>query len=98
MIIINLIIDKSRVCYKITIKFDKTYRILNYTKIKPRSRPPQKKNPIFYAPRFFSGQNRKEKCANYASKYGICCAFVGLHNKLFKILGTYIERVIQYFR
>ena len=28
-----------------------------------------KKIRIFYASRFFSGQNRK-KCANYASKYG----------------------------
>ena len=26
--------------------------------MKPRSRPPQKKIRIFYAPRFFSGQNR----------------------------------------
>ena len=31
----------------------------------------KKKIRIFYAPRFFSGQNRKKKCANYASKYGI---------------------------
>ena len=29
-----------------------------------------KKIRIFYAPRFFSGQNKKT-CANYASKYGI---------------------------
>ena len=49
---------------------NKTYCILNYTRIKPRSRPPQKKFRIFYAPRFFSSQNRKNKCANYASKYG----------------------------
>ena len=68
-IIINLIIDKSIFCYKITINIDKVYRILNYTRIKPRSRPPQKKIWIFYAPRFFSGQNRKKKCANYTSKY-----------------------------
>jgi len=34
--------------------------ILNYTRIKPRSRLPQKKIRIFYAPRFFSGQNRKK--------------------------------------
>ena len=40
---------------------DKTYRVLNYTRIKPRSRPPQKeKVRIFYAPRFFSGQNKKK--------------------------------------
>ena len=60
MIIINLITDKSRLCYKITINIDKTYRILSYTRIKPRSKPPQKIR-IFYAPRFFSGQNRKKK-------------------------------------
>jgi len=30
--------------------------------MKPRSRPPQKKIRIFYAPRFFNGQNRI-KCA-----------------------------------
>ena len=34
--------------------------VINYTRIKPRSRPPQKKIRIFYAPRFFSGQNRKK--------------------------------------
>jgi hypothetical protein len=45
MIIINLIIDKSRLCYEITITIDKTYRILTYTKIKPKTRPPHKKNP-----------------------------------------------------
>ena len=50
--------------------FKKTYRILNYTRIKPRSRPPPKKIHIFYAPRFLNGQNRKKKCVNYASKYG----------------------------
>ena len=32
----------------------------NYTRIKPRSRPPQKKIRIFYALRFFSGQNWKK--------------------------------------
>ena len=61
MIIINLIIDKSRLCHKITIKYWQKYRILNYTTIKPRSRPPQKKIRIFYAPRFFSGQNTLKK-------------------------------------
>ena len=28
--------------------------ILNYSRINPRSRPPQKKIRIFYAPRFFN--------------------------------------------
>ena len=56
MIIINLIIDKSRLCYKITKNIDKKYCMLNYTRIKPRSRPPQK-NPhilrtkIFHRPK-----------------------------------------------
>jgi len=30
---------------KLQKNIDKTYRILNYTRIKPRSRTPQKKNP-----------------------------------------------------
>ena len=29
--------------------------------MKPRSKPQQQKIRIFYAPRFFSGQNRKKK-------------------------------------
>jgi hypothetical protein len=69
MIVMNVTIDKSRLFYKITIKYWQNLPILNYTRIKPRSKPP-KKIRIFYAPRFFSGQTRK-KCANYASKYGI---------------------------
>jgi len=36
-----------------------------------QDRHTKKKIGIFYAPRFFSGQNRKKKCANYANKYGI---------------------------
>jgi hypothetical protein len=54
MIIINLIFDKSRLWYKITINFDKTYRILNYTKIKPRSRLPQKKKSAYFTHPDFS--------------------------------------------
>src|SRR5215475_6731853 len=68
--ILNTVLQHCCLSLKILTNIDKTYRILNYTKIKPRSRPPQKKIRIFYAPRFFSGQTRK-KCANYASKYGI---------------------------
>jgi len=56
---------------KLQSNIDKTYRILNYTRIKPRSRPPHKKSAYFTHPRFFSGQNRIKKCANYARKYGI---------------------------
>ena len=38
------------------------YRILNYTRIKPRSRPPQKKKKIsiFYAPRFSAAKIGKK--------------------------------------
>ena len=101
MIIINLIIDKSRLCYKITTtkNIDKTYRILNYTRIKPRSRPPQKKIRIFYAPRFFSGQNRiKKKCANYASKYGISLAAVitDIHSSCRLTVTTKPSTLAQY--
>jgi hypothetical protein len=61
MIIINVIIDNSNYFTKLQYNIDKTYRIVNYTRIKPRSRPPQKKKfRIFYAPRFFSGQTRKK--------------------------------------
>jgi hypothetical protein len=69
MIIINVIIDKSRLFYKIKLNIDKTYRILNYTGIKPRSRPPQKKSAYFTHPDF-SAAKLEKKCVNYASKYG----------------------------
>ena len=53
---------------------DKTYRILNYTRIKPRSRPPQKKKiRIFYALRFFSGQNRKKKESAQITRANTVC-------------------------
>jgi hypothetical protein len=38
---------------------DKTYHILNHTRIKPRSRPPQKENPHILRTPIFSGQNKK---------------------------------------
>ena len=69
MIIINLIIDKSRLCYKITIKYWQKYCIPNYTRIKPRSRPPQKKSAYFTHPDFSAAKIEKKKCTNYASKY-----------------------------
>jgi len=46
------------------------YRILNYTRIKLRSRPPHKKSTYFMHPDFSVAKSEK-KCANYASKYGI---------------------------
>jgi len=70
MIVINLIIGKSRLCYKITIKYQQNVPILNYTRIKPRSRPPQKKSAYFTHPDFSAAKIEK-KWANYASKYGI---------------------------
>ena len=79
MIIINLIIDKSTLCYKITI--NKTYHILNYTRIKPRSRPPQKKSAYVAHPDFSVTKIGKKKCANYASKYGIFL-FGSMHDNL----------------
>jgi hypothetical protein len=61
MIIINLIIDKSRLCYKITIKYWQIlYRILNYTRIKPRSRTPQKKSACFTHPEFSAAKIEKK--------------------------------------
>jgi hypothetical protein len=61
-VIINLIIDKSRLCYKITIHIDRTYCILNYTRIKPRSRPPhtQKKSAYFTHPDFSAAKIEKK--------------------------------------
>ena len=39
----------------------KKYRILNYTRIKPRSRPPHKKNPhILRGPNFLSDKIEKK--------------------------------------
>jgi len=37
-----------------------TKRILNYTRIKPRPRPPQKKNPQILRTPIFQQQNRKK--------------------------------------
>jgi hypothetical protein len=55
------------------------YRIVNCTRIKPRSRPPQKKIPIFYAPRFFSSQNRKKKSAQITRANTVMCYGVVKH-------------------
>ena len=45
------------------------YRILNYIRIKPRSKPPQKNPHILRTP-IFQRQKVEKKYANYASKYG----------------------------
>jgi hypothetical protein len=48
------------------ISFTELLEYKNKTQIKT------KKKTLFYAPLFFSSQNRKKKkCSNYASKYGI---------------------------
>ena len=44
--------------------------MLNYTRIKPRLRPPQKKS-AYITHTDFSAAKIEKKCANYASKYGI---------------------------
>ena len=46
----------------------KMYCILNYTRINPRSRPPQNKSTHFTHPDF-SAAKMEKKCANYTSKY-----------------------------
>ena len=69
MIIINLIIDKPRLCYKITIKYRQNVLYSQVFYNKTQIKTSTKKIRIFCAPRFFGVQNRK-KYANYASKYG----------------------------
>ena len=63
------------------------YCILNYTKIKPRSRPPQKKSAYFTLPDFSAAKIEK-KCANYTSKYGIYI-YIYTHTHTHTILITY---------
>ena len=60
MIIINLIIDKSRLCYKITIKYWQNVPYSQLYSNKTQIKTSTKKIRIFYASRFFSGQNRKK--------------------------------------
>ena len=67
MIIINLIIDKSRLCDKITIKYWQKYRILNYTRIKPKSRTPQKKSAYFAHPDFSAAKIEKSAQITWAN-------------------------------
>jgi hypothetical protein len=71
MIIIYVIIDKSRLIYKVTIKCWKTYRTLNYPGIKIRSSPPQKKKSAYIVHPDFSADKLETNCANFASKYNI---------------------------
>jgi len=44
---------------KLQQNIDKTYRILNYTRIKPRSRPAQKKSAYFTHPDFSGAKIKK---------------------------------------
>jgi hypothetical protein len=46
------------------------YHILNYTRIKPTSRTPQKKSAYFKHPDFAAAKIEKKR-ANYANKYGM---------------------------
>ena len=59
-IIIKLIIDKSRLRYKIIKKYWQKYSNLNYTRIKPRSRRPQKKSAYFTHPDFSAAKIEKK--------------------------------------
>src|SRR5215475_11380904 len=68
--ILNTVLQHCCLSLKILTNIDKTYRILNCTRIKPRSRPPHKKSAYFTLPDFSEAKLEK-KCANYASKYGI---------------------------
>jgi hypothetical protein len=71
MIIINLIIDKSRLYYKITIKYwqNVQYSQLYWNKTQLKTST-QKKSAYFTHPDFSAAKIEK-KCANYARKYGI---------------------------
>jgi len=55
---------------KLQQNIDKTYCILNYTRIKPRSKPPQIKS-AYFTHHDFSAAKTEKKSANYANKYGI---------------------------
>jgi hypothetical protein len=59
-IIINLIIDKSRLCYKITIQYWQNVPYSQLYENKFQIKTSTKKIRKFYARRFFSGQNRKK--------------------------------------
>jgi hypothetical protein len=48
--------------------------MLNYTRINPRSRHPQKKSIYFTHPDF-SAAKLEKKCANYVSKHGMYQCF-----------------------
>jgi hypothetical protein len=100
MIIINVIIDKSRLFYKIKIKnIDETYRILNYTRIKPRSRPPQKKKkPAHFTHPDFSEAKLEKKCANYASKYGNSIMTTMISMPISKPFSTVAERTNSIYK
>jgi hypothetical protein len=69
MIIINLIIDKSILCYKITIKYWQNVPYSQLCQNKTPIKNPQKKSAYFTHPDF-SGAKIEKKCANYASKFG----------------------------
>src|SRR5215468_2345779 len=52
--ILNTVLQHCCLSLKILTDIDKTYRILNYTRIKPRSRPPQKKKSTYFTHPDFS--------------------------------------------
>jgi hypothetical protein len=88
MIIINLIIDKSRLCYKITVKYwqNVLYSQLYYNK--PQIKTSTKKSAYFTHPDFSAAKIEKKKCPNYASKYGIYHQHIrGLRGRVNELLS-----------
>src|SRR5215471_13893446 len=58
--ILNTVLQHCCLSLKILTDIDKTYRILNYTGIKPRSRPPLKKSAYFTHPDFSAAKIGKK--------------------------------------
>src|SRR5215475_2813999 len=59
--ILNTVLQHCCLSLKMLTNIDKTYRILNYTRIKPRSRPPQNKKSAYFTHPDFSAAKLKKK-------------------------------------
>ena len=93
MIIINLFIDESRLCYKITINIEKTYRILNYTTTKPRSRTPQKKS-AYFTQFDFSAAKIEKKVRKLREQIRYIMVIRHTHSKLYGLMSRNIVSLI----
>ena len=72
MIIINLIIVKSRLCYKITTKYWQNVLYSQLYQNKTQLKTSTKKNSAYFThPDFSAAKIEKKIWANYANKYGI---------------------------